>query len=278
MNKSNRVQNNSAQLNIVMAFIGLCLGFTNFLPNESVNRILQFLFGDNTFDISVNQLILLIVGFVSSAGTLWFLISQSEIKESSGQIKQLLPHIFIPVLTSVTLAYTLSQMVRSPLWWLVYLLGLALVGVVLVAEKADLINTASQSPIPVISLTSLSIGLFLLGVIVLRTIGPRLYVLIPTIGLAAGFVSFRFISLRLRQKPFWEVITAIVLIVAQLAAALYYLFINALQFGLILTGVLYFLVTLSVGYQNQKKGRALFLEPLSMLVIALVLTGLTLLF
>ena len=278
MNKSNRVQNNSTQLNIVMAFIGLCLGFTNFLPNESVNRILQFLFGDNFFDISVNQLIFLIVGFVSSAGTLWFLISQSEIKESSGQIKQLLPHIFIPVLTSVTLAYTLSQMVRSPLWWLVYLLGLALVGVVLVAEKADLINTASQSPIPVISLTSLSIGLFLLGVIVLRTIGPRLYVLIPTIGLAAGFVSFRFISLRLRQKPFWEVITAIVLIVAQLAAALYYLFINALQFGLILTGVLYFLVTLSVGYQNQRKGRALLVEPLSMLVIALVLTGLTLLF
>jgi hypothetical protein len=278
MNKSNRVQNNSTQLNIVMAFIGLCLGFTNFLPNESVNRILQFLFGDNSFDISVNQLILLIVGFVSSAGTLWFLISQSEIKESSGQIKQLLPHIFIPVLTSVTLAYTLSQMVRSPLWWLVYLLGLALVGVVLVAEKADLINTASQSPIPVISLTSLSIGLFLLVVIVLRTIGPRLYVLIPTIGLAAGFVSFRFISLRLRQKPFWELITAIVLIVAQLAAALYYLFINALQFGLILTGVLYFLVTLSVGYQNQKKGRALLVEPLSMLVIALVLTGLTLLF
>lgn len=278
MNKSNRVQNNSTQLNIVMAFIGLCLGFTNFLPNESVNRILQFLFGDNFFDISVNQLILLIVGFVSSAGTLWFLISQSEIKESSGQIKQLLPHIFIPVLTSVTLAYTLSQMVRSPLWWLVYLLGLALVGVVLVAEKADLINTASQSPIPVISLTSLSIGLFLLGVIVLRTIGPRLYVLIPTIGLAAGFVSFRFISLRLRQKPFWEVITAIVLIVAQLAAALYYLFINALQFGLILTGVLYFLVTLSVGYQNHRKGRALLVEPLSMLVIALVLTGLTLLF
>lgn len=278
MNKSNRVQNNSTQLNIVMAFIGLCLGFTNFLPNESVNRILQFLFGDNTFDISVNQLILLIVGFVSSAGTLWFLISQSEIKESSGQIKQLLPHIFIPVLTSVTLAYTLSQMVRSPLWWLVYLLGLALVGVVLVAEKADLINTASQSPIPVISLTSLSIGLFLLGVIVLRTIGPRLYVLIPTIGLAAGFVSFRFISLRLRQKPFWELITAIVLIVAQLAAALYYLFINALQFGLILTGVLYFLVTLSVGYQNQKKGRALLVEPLIMLVIALILTGLTLLF
>jgi len=278
MNKSNRVQNNSTQLNIVMAFIGLCLGFTNFLPNESVNRILQFLFGDNSFDISVNQLILLIVGFVSSAGTLWFLISQPEIKKSSGQIKQLLPHIFIPVLTSVTLAYTLSQMVRSPLWWLVYLLGLALVGVVLVAEKADLINTASQSPIPVISLTSLSIGLFLLGVIVLRTIGPRLYVLIPTIGLAAGFVSFRFISLRLRQKPFWEVITAIVLIVAQLAAALYYLFINALQFGLILTGVLYFLVTLSVGYQNQRKGRALLVEPLSMLVIALVLTGLTLLF
>lgn len=278
MNKSNRVQNNSTQLNIVMAFIGLCLGFTNFLPNESVNRILQFLFGDNFFDISVNQLILLIVGFVSSAGTLWFLISQSEIKESSGQIKQLLPHIFIPVLTSVTLAYTLSQMVRSPLWWLVYLLGLALVGVVLVAEKADLINTASQSPIPVISLTSLSIGLFLLGVIVLRTIGPRLYVLIPTIGLAAGFVSFRFISLRLRQKPFWELITAIVLIVAQLAAALYYLFINALQFGLILTGVLYFLVTLSVGYQNQKKGRALLVEPLIMLVIALILTGLTLLF
>jgi len=278
MNKSNRVQNNSTQLNIVMAFIGLCLGFTNFLPNESVNRILQFLFGDNSFDISVNQLILLIVGFVSSAGTLWFLISQPEIKKSSGQIKQLLPHIFIPVLTSVTLAYTLSQMVRSPLCCVVYLLGLALVGVVLVAEKADLINTASQSPIPVISLTSLSIGLFLLGVIVLRTIGPRLYVLIPTIGLAAGFVSFRFISLRLRQKPFWEVITAIVLIVAQLAAALYYLFINALQFGLILTGVLYFLVTLSVGYQNQRKGRALLVEPLSMLVIALVLTGLTLLF
>ena len=268
----------SPQLNIVLAFIGLCLGFTYFLPNESVNRILQSTFGNNPFDITVNRLILIIVALVALSGTVWFLISSWPSISAKPQIRELLPHLLIPVFTSVTLAYALSQLIRTPWWWVVFLIGLVLLAIVLVSEQADMNYVDQRTPIPMISLTSLSMGLYLLGLIVLRTIGPRLYVLVPLVGLATAFVSFRFIRLRTDRQPAWEVIIAIVLILAQASAALYYLFINALQFGVIMTGLLYCIVTFSVGLLNEKKRRSLLTEPLSMLVITLVLTGLTFLF
>ena len=271
-------QNNSSHLNIVLAFIGLCLGFTYFLPNESVNRVLQSAFGDNPFNITVNRLILIIVVLVSLAGSIWFL---SNSRQSDGKVftaVELLPHLLIPVFTSVTLAYTLSQLIRTPWWWLVYLIGMFLLAVVLIAEEHDLNMVEKRTPIPMISLCSLSMGLYLLGLIVLRTIGPRLYVLVPIVALATAFVSLRFVGLRTDRKPSWELIVVIVLILSQFSAALYYLFINALQFALIMTGVLYCLVTFAVGLQNKKRGFALFTEPLSMLVISLLLTGLTFLF
>jgi hypothetical protein len=271
-------QSNTSHLNVVLSFTGLCLGFTYFLPNESVNRVLQSAFGDNPFNITVNRLILIIVALVSLAGTVWFLSSNQRPGGRGISTMELLPHLLIPVFTSVTLAYALSQLIRTPWWWLVYLIGLVLLAIVLISEQADMNNVDQRTPIPMISLTSLSIGLYLLGLVVMRTIGPRLYVLIPLVGLASAFVAFRFIRLRTNRQPAWEVIAAIVLILAQLAAALYYLFINALQFGIILTGLLYCLVTFSVGLQNEKKGRSLFTEPLSMLIITVILTGLTFLF
>ena len=268
-------KNNATHLNIVIAFIGLCLAFTYFLPNESVNRILQSAFGRNPFDITVNRLILIIVAFTSLTGSAWYLSSSLLPNAKTISAMELLPHLLIPVFSSVTLAYALSQLIRTPWWWLVFIIGLALLAIVLISEQADMLNIDQTTPVPMISLTSLSIGLYLLGLVVLRTIGPRLFVLVPLVGLMSAFIVFRFTSLRTNIQPTWEVILGIVLILAQLAAALYYLFINALQFGIILTGLLYFLVTLSVGLQNEKKGFNLLAEPLSMLLIIVILTGLT---
>jgi len=248
------------------------------LPNESVNQILRFIIGVNPFDITVNRLILIVVALVSLAGTIWFLSGSLLPNSRNLQAKELLPHLVLPTFTSVTLAYTLSQMVRTPWWWVVFLIGLVLVATVMISEQVDFNNLDNQSPIPMVSLTSLSIGLFLLGLIVLRTIGPRLYVFVPVVALASGFVSLRFIGLRTHSKPSWEVIIVIVLILAQLSAALYYIFINALQFGIILTGIFYILLTLSMGFQNNKKGQELLVEPLSMLIITIILTSSTFLF
>ncbi|MGB4595000.1 MAG: hypothetical protein WBI14_03755 [Anaerolineaceae bacterium] len=269
---------NSSRLNIVLAFIGICIAFTYFLPNQSVNRVLQSAFGENPFNITVNRLILIIVALVSLTGSVWFFSRNWGSDGKVFSVVTLLPHLLIPVFTSVTLAYALSQLIRTPWWWLVYLLGLVLLAVVLVAEDHDLNNYEKTSPIPMISLCSLSMGLYLLGLIVLRTIGPRLYVLVPIVGLATAFVSLRFVELRTDRKTSWEIIVAIVLILSQLSAALYYLFINALQFALIMTGVLYCLTTLAIGLQMKKTGSGLIVEPISMLIITATLTGLTILF
>lgn len=268
----------SSQLNIVLAFIGLCLGFTYFLPNESVNHIIGFVIGDNGLDITVNRLILIVTLIVSAAGASWYLVSSAENVPNKFQLKKIMPHLVIPVFTSVTLAYTLSQMVRTPWWWVVFILGMVLLAVVLVSEKAELNREDQRMPIPTISLITVSMGLYLLGLIVLRTIGPRLYVLFPLVFLVTAFVAYRFIKLRSHQKARWEIIGLIAIVVGQISAALYYLFINALQFGLLLAGLLYALVTLVVGLENNKTGSAAVAEPLTMLLITLVLTGLTLFF
>ena len=268
----------NSQLNIVLAFIGLCLGFTYFLPNESVNRIIGFVIGENLLDITVNRLILVVTLIVSAAGASWYLTTSAENIHDRVKLKGRLPHLVIPVFTSVTLAYTLSQMVRSPWWWVVFLLGIVLLAVVLVSEQAELSRSDQRMPIPTISLITVSIGLYLLGLIVLRTIGPRLYVLFPLVLFATAFVAYRFIKLRSHQKTRWETIGLIAVAVGQVSAALYYLFINALQFGLLLTGLLYALVTLAVALENNRTGAAAAAEPLTMLLISLVLTGLTLFF
>lgn len=264
-----------SQFNIVLAFIGVCLAFTYFLPNESVNCVLSFLIGPNSLMITVNRLILVVIAGVSLAGTLWFLHASQPTDIDRHSLRAVLPHLVIPIFTSAVLTYTLSQMVRSGWWWVVYAIGMVLVGTVLLAERADLTDIENRTPIPMVSLSALAIGLYLLGMIVLRTIGPRVYVLVPLVAIASAFISLRFIGLRTAQKPAWELILVIVLLVSQTAAALYYLFINALQFGLILTGLLYGLATLSVGLQAKKRGFALLAEPLVMLLVAGLLTGLS---
>lgn len=265
----------TSRLNVVMAFIGLCLGFTNFLPNQSVNYVLETILGRNPFNITVNRLILILMAAVSTTGALWFLKKKRGDTKKAPSFPELLPHLLIPVFSSVTLAYALSQLVRTPWWWLVYLVGLLLLAVVFVAEERELNNYDNLTPVPMISLSALSVGLYLLGLIVLRTIGPRLYVLVPFVGLASAFVATRFVTLRTRQKPAWEAMIIVVLISSQVAAALYYLFINALQFGLIMTGLLYCLVTITSGLQNKKRGASLVVEPITMLVLTAILTGLT---
>ena len=94
-------------------------------------------------------------------------------------------------------------------------------------------------------LTALSYTLFLLFVIALEIGGARLFLVIPAIFLAAGFVTLR--TLHLRSGGHWEFAWAfgVGLISAQLAAGLHYWPLTSLQLGLILLGPLYALTALA---------------------------------
>jgi len=67
----------------------------------------------------------------------------------------------------------------------------------------------------------------------------------------------------------WIVILG--LIVTQLAGALYYFFITPVQYALVLTALLYSLISLTSGYIEKRRGRSLFLEPVLMIAIVLLI-------
>jgi hypothetical protein len=259
------------RLSIVLAFITLSMGLIYFLPpasNAPVGSIVGFIVN---IQLDAYTLLIGVIALLALSSTLWVLQAHAPAGAADHNPLQLLPQGILPVLSVFVFSLALREMARNNVWWVVYVLGAILLGIILVAELSVQEIGSEQHPFAAIGLIGLSHALFLILAVVLKTLSTRLYITLPLIFLASGFTALRTLYLRLRGLWKAEYAIAIAILVSQLAVGLNYLFLTPIQYGLLLIGALYILISLASSFIQQASKRDLLLEPALMLGLTLVI-------
>ncbi len=258
---------NRDRLSVVAATLTVALlsGYFIHLPGEE-EILLQLSWLVLPIHITVANVLAVLIVALTTAGTDWVLSDHPSLGDRSTA-----PHWLLPVLTAWVLETLLRHLPFGVMWWVTLFGGLAIWLAVLVAEYIVVDGEDARYPLASAGLNGLGFLLFFLLVVTVRASGLRLFFTAPMLGLAAGIVALR--TLNLQLHGLWRPVETVFVmaIVTQLAAALHYLPIPPVAFGLILTAVTY-ASTVFLGrlLEDQSPAQALW-EPLAALVLLLLL-------
>jgi len=232
------------RLSILLATLATFLAALYLMPRETVNPGTDF-FG---FILNFNPvgLIPLVLMVLCAGGCFWIFVSHPDREKFKDTPWVLTPNVVLPSLATLITSTMLTQVERNPIWWIALGVGLTIIGVVVHAEYRVLTPGGESYKIVAPLLISLAFGLFLAFTISLSASQLRLYVQAFLILIAAGFVAFRTIHLRTRGKAAFPSVFFCALLCAEIGGAMYYLFLKPLQYGLMISGVLYLLTSLVV--------------------------------
>lgn len=251
------------RLSVVAAVIMLAYALNRFM--EIPTRLLELQLPGLYLEFEINDSILtaLLVAGLAAAGTDWLL------RDHPGRNNQrVLPHTLLPAVTALVIGIPLNQMTFGISWWGGLLAGTILLVLVLVAEYIVIDTQDTRQPLAAASLSAVAFAIYLVLATTLRGAGTRLFFILPALMAATWLVSIR--SLYLRLHGLWVVYESaiIALIVGQLAAAIHYLPLTPLRFGLILLGPAYALTSLFSGLIEEKPPQKLLIEPAIVMGIA----------
>jgi hypothetical protein len=209
-----------------------------------------------SYPFTLGTAMTLMAAGLTATGMDWLLGSHP-----SFQGKNTLEHWLLPALTAFIVGVLLDNLPPGSVWWVGFAVGGGLLTAVILAEYVALDPGAPLYALASAGLTALSYTLFLLFVIALRIGGARLFLSVPAVFLAAGFVTLR--TLHLRSGGRWEFAWGfgIALVCAQLAAGLHYWPLTSLQLGIILLGPLYALTALAYSLGQDIPLRSALAEP-----------------
>lgn len=235
-------------------------------PKQSLNiQLPGFLL---SVEINFLTVVSVIVAVMAAAGCDWLINDHPFLEKSTFWY-----HSLIPAMTALVIGVSLDVLQVSPAWWGVFALGGILLGAVFISEYISVDPADIRSPLAIISLTAVSLGLFLTMVIALRGSGQRLYLILAAIAPASFLVAARCLILRTSDawKPVWAL--GIAIVVTEVAAGLYYLPLLPIQFGLILMGILFALITLAGNIEESRSSARLWMEP-ALLFLVFCVSGL----
>lgn len=167
----------------------------------------------------------------------------------------------LPTLTTFMIGVSLSILPDGYPWWIGFAIGGTFLFFVFLAEYIVVDAAAPYYAAAMAGLTAISYTLFLILAVVLRYSEARLYVLIPSLFLAASLASLRVLHLRFGGR--WEYAWAagIGFICVQIASGLHYWPLSPTQFGLMLVGPLYGLTNLAANLGEDQPARRAAIEP-----------------
>lgn len=260
------------RLSVVIALILLAYATTAFitLPTRSLNLQLPGIL--LVISLNFSTVVAVVTAVLAAAGVEWVVTSHPNL--SAQQYYQHWHHWLVPAFSAVAIGITLGTLPVGPAWWTVFGLGGVFLAAVLTIEYISADPADLRYSFAVLGLDAVSFALFLIIVAAISGADLRLYILLAAIIPVVFLISTR--SLFLRLRGVWHVGwgAGIALILTQLAAAMFYLPLRPLQFGLILLGVLYGLISLASNIEEKANRRTLWIEPL---VVALAFTLLGLL-
>jgi len=247
---------NTERLSVVAAVIMLAYALNRFveIPAQVIELQIPGLYLE--FEINDSILTALLVAGLAATGADWLL------RDHPGRNKQrVFPHMLLPAVTALVIGIPLNQMDFGIAWWAGLLAGTILLVLVFMGEYIVIDAQDVRQPLAAASLSAVAFAIYLVLATTLRGAGTRLFFILPALIAATWLVSIR--SLYLRLHGLWVVYESaiIALIVGQLAAALHYLPLTPLRFGLILLGPAYALTSLFSGLIEEKPTPKLLVEP-----------------
>ena len=245
---------------MAMILIAYSLTAVITLPTQTLNLQLPgFLL---SVDVNFLTLVSVLVALLAAVGCDW-LISDHPFFEK----KTRWHHWPLPALTALIIGVPLDVMQVSAAWWWVFALGGVLLAGVLLSEYISVDPGDNRSVLAIISLTAVSLALFLTLAISLRGSGSRLYLILAALAPASFLVTARYLQLRTggEIKTAWAL--GISLVMLQLATGLFYLPLKPIQFGLLLMGTLFSLLTFSGNILESRSSKTTWIEPLLLLVL-----------
>lgn len=255
---------NPDRLSVLAAMILLAYALTRFIDLPAREIAVQLPGFYLAYQINVRTIVALLAAGLTATGADWMLQEHPALKN-----KGTFEHWLLPALTAWVIGLPLYQLPNGPLWWAGFLIGGILLMAVLVAEYITVDPDDVRQPAAAAGLTAVSFALFLALAIALRYAGIRLFLIVPALGLAAGLVSLRALHLRLHGR--WAFIEAgiITLVTGQIAAALHYLPLAPVPFGLAILGPAYALTSLIANLADEEPLQQAIIEPGLVLAILL---------
>ena len=244
------------RLSILAAAILLAYALARFIKIPPRSFEFEFLGFYLPVELNTYTLVAFLVAGLTATGADWLLRDHPNLGK-----KYPVEHWLLPAMTAWVIGLPLFQLPLGFLWWLGFFLGAILLMLVLVAEYITVDPNDLRHPIAAAGLTALSFALFLMLAIGLRFSGWRLVLVLPALTLASWLVSVR--TLHLRLKGVWAYVQAglIAWISAQIIAALHYMPVSPLTYGLILIAPVYALTSLMANLIEEIPIRRAIIEP-----------------
>jgi hypothetical protein len=199
---------------------------------------------------------------MTAAGVDWLLRTHPSLKK--GENSQ---HWLLPMLTVLVVGVTLYTLPPTAGWWMGFGLGAAILLAVFFAEFVAVDPADSRYPFATAILTVLAFVIFLILAIALKASNARLFLVVPALFLGGGLVALRTLHLRLNERREVPWAIGIAVVIVQMGAALYYMPLTPVRFGLALLGPLYALTALAVSLADGHPFRQAIVEPVVMLAL-----------
>jgi len=246
----------SNRIGLVTSTVLLALALTRIIPSPDFNFEIQLPGFLLSLPFDINTIMGLLTACLSATGMDWLLRGHPSIKG-----KTTFQWWFLPTLTTFVISIPLSILPTGVAWWVGFLISAIFLFFVFLAEYIAVDPDAPYYSTAMIGLTAISYTLFFVLSFALRTGGIRLFLIMPSLFLAASLASLRILHLRLSGQ--WEFAwsVGIGLICVQLAAGLYYWPLSPIQFGLRLVGPLYGLINLAINLGESVPPRQAMIEP-----------------
>ncbi len=215
-----------------------------------------------TLSLNLDTLIVFLAAGLTAAGVDWLLRTHPSLEKGEKT-----EHWLLPTLTVLVIGVALYTLPPTTVWWLGFGLGAAILLVVFFAEFVAVDPADSRYPFATAILTVLAFVIFLILAVALKASNARLILVAPALFLGGGLVALRTLHLRLNEH--WEVPLAvgIAVVIVQLGAALYYIPLTPVRFGLALLGPVYALTALAVSLADGHPFRQAVVEPVVMLAL-----------
>ncbi|MCL5428772.1 MAG: hypothetical protein M1347_03085 [Chloroflexi bacterium] len=250
------------RLSAVMALILLAYAAARFvrLPGQTLAIELAGIY--LPLLINVDTVVALLVSGLTAAGADWLLRGENVLAGKSTA-----RHWLLPAMTAWILSLTLANTQFGIQWWLAFAGSALLLLAILIAEYSSAFKENRFNSVATVALSVLTYGLFLILAITVRGAALRLYLAFPAIALGSFLAATRVQLLQgdAEWRPMEMV--GITFTLSQVAAALHYLPVSALGYGLFLLGLLYalnlYINALNQGQEPRRAAR----EPLITLAI-----------
>ncbi len=251
-----------ARVSVLTAAVLLAFALTRVIVTPHVDVHLPLGKLDLNFALNLITLVVLLAAGVTAAGVDWLLRTHPSLEK--GETRE---HWLLPTLTVFVIGIALYTLPKTAIWWLGFALGAVILLITLYSEFVAVDPTDSRYPIATTILTGLAFVIFLILVVALKASNSRLVLVAPAIFVGAGLASLRTLHLRLEER--WEYVWAfgIGVVTVQIGAALFYMPLTPVRFGLSLLGPVYALTILSASLAEGNSFRRAFVEPLVMLAL-----------